>query len=121
MNDPSRFRDLPGPGSALGPGPSSRWTKAIAFVGFGNKPFIARFANVGCWHITARPAEQPAKHPPHPVCSVFHISMSRSAVQMRGCSMPLISSKQRETSNGMQCSKITHWPYLGCIARYVAS
>jgi acyl-CoA dehydrogenase len=40
---------------------------------------------------------------PHP-CSDFHISTSRSAVQIRGCLTPLASSNARETSNGRQCS-----------------
>jgi hypothetical protein len=34
----------------------------------------------------------------------FHISWSRSAVQMRGLAIPLASSNARDTSNGMQCS-----------------
>ena len=45
--------------------------------------------------------------------SAFHISMSRSAVQMRGWAYCVTSSKQRVTSNGMQWSKITQWPYFG--------
>ena len=33
-----------------------------------------------------------------------HMSLSRSAVQMRGSAWPVASSYARETSNGMQCS-----------------
>ena len=46
-------------------------------------------------------------------CRVFHISMSRSAVQMRGSTTPLASSKQRVMLKGWQCSKMTQEPYFG--------
>ena len=50
-----------------------------------------------------------------------HIALSRSAVQMRGSGCWVASSSARVTSNGMQWSKITHWPYLGfkaaCVSR----
>ena len=39
-----------------------------------------------------------------PFCSAFHMSMSRSAVQIRGVSMPFASSKARATLKGRQCS-----------------
>jgi hypothetical protein len=45
--------------------------------------------------------------------SDFHISRSRSAVQMRGSRMPPASSYARLTSNGMQWSKIANEPNRG--------
>ena len=52
--------------------------------------------------------------------SAAHIAVSRSAVQMRGSRWAVASSKARDTSKGMQWSKITHWPYFGRVASSVS-
>ena len=49
-----------------------------------------------------------------------HIALSRSAVQMRGSRYCVASSSARVTSNGMQWSKMTHWPYFGFSAACVS-
>ena len=49
------------------------------------------------------------------------MARSRSAVQMRGLSMPCASSQARDTLKGWQCSKIGQLPYLGRIAAVASS